>query len=374
MKFKVSSTLLCERLQVAAKFVAAKPALPIYNYFLFCIEGNKLTITASDTDTTLVTSIDIENLGDNGRVALQGRILNEGLKSFREQELVFDIDDHNFKVQLTSEGGKYDFMGQNAADFVEFAGLNADNTSAFSISSSKLADAISKTIYAVGNDELRPIMNGICFKFNDAEGLHVVATDGHRLSKVTLNEKPGLNNGFIFPPRAANLFKGVLSKEVGDVNISFDNKFIVCQMSAYTIYTRQIEGNYPNYGAVIPTNTPISIMVNRETMLSALRRVQVCSDQANGLIKLCVTNGTIKISGQDIDFAVSGEETILCSYQGDDITIGFKGGLLVDILSNLDSTDVEIRLTDQTRPGVIVPVQQKEGMDVLMLAMPMMLA
>ena len=152
MKFKVSSTLLCERLQTAAKFIPAKPALPIYGYFLFAVDGSKLTITASDADTTLVTSLDIENMAGNGRVALQSRILSEGLKDFREQSLVFDIDDHNFNVQLSSENGKYNFMGQNAADYVEFAGLNADATSAFSISSSKLVDAISKTASAVAND------------------------------------------------------------------------------------------------------------------------------------------------------------------------------------------------------------------------------
>ncbi|MBQ3929720.1 MAG: DNA polymerase III subunit beta [Bacteroidales bacterium] len=374
MKFKVSSTLLCERLQTAAKFIPAKPALPIYGYFLFAVDGSKLTITASDADTTLVTSLDIENMAGNGRVALQSRILSEGLKDFRAQSLVFDIDDHNFNVQLSSENGKYNFMGQNAADYVEFAGLNADATSAFSISSSKLVDAISKTAYAVANDEIRPIMNGICFHFNDAEGLNVVATDGHRLSKVALDEHPGLNCGFVFPQKPANLLKGVLSKEVGDVQISFDNKFIVCQMSAYTMFTRQIEGNYPNYGAVIPASTPVVAIVNRETMLSALRRVQVCSDQGSNLIKITISNSQIKIMGQDIDFAVSGEEVIPCSYDGQEITIGFKSTLLVDILNNIDCVDVEIHLTDQSRPGVFIPVQQKEGMNVLMLAMPMMLA
>ena len=145
-------------------------------------------------------------------------------------------------------------------------------------------------------------------------------------------------------------------------------------MSAYTMFTRQIEGNYPNYGAVIPASTPVVAIVNRETMLSALRRVQVCSDQGSNLIKITISNSQIKIMGQDIDFAVSGEEVIPCSYDGQEITIGFKSTLLVDILNNIDCVDVEIHLTDQSRPGVFIPVQQKEGMNVLMLAMPMILA
>lgn len=372
MKFNVSSTLLYERLQTAAKFIAAKPSYPIYGFYLFKVEENTLTITASDTETTLITSVDIENLEGNGSVALQSRILSDVLKEFTEQKLTFNIDDHNFNVKMTTESGSYEFMGQNAADYVEPSSLSGDNVKAFKISGSKLSDSISKTLFAVANDEIRPIMNGICFKF-DQEGLNIVATDGHRLSKVTLDEHPDIVGGFIFPQKPANLLKGVLAKEVGDVDVMYDDKFIVFTTNVYKMISRQIEGNYPAYNAVIPSNFQAEATVNREALLSVFRRIGVCSDQGTNLVKLTFTQGNVCVYGQDVDFAVSGIDNLVCSYNGEPLEIGFKVNLLIDLFSNLSSDDVLIRLVDQTRPGIFIPVQQKEGESVLMLAMPMMI-
>ncbi|MCQ2351091.1 MAG: DNA polymerase III subunit beta [Paludibacteraceae bacterium] len=373
MQFKVSSTLLCERLQAAAKFIPAKPSLSIYGYYLFSISGNQLTITASDADTTLITVLDIENSGSDGRVAMQSKVLTEVLKEFSEQQVEFNIDDNTYNVIMTTESSKYNFMGQNAADFMEPSQIGGDNVKAFTLSVSLLNDAIAKTSYAVAFDEIRPIMNGLCFKFDD-EGLNVVATDGHRLAKVTLpNEKPGLQGGFIFPQKPANLLRGILAKEVGSVEIMYDEKSIVFTTAAYKMICRQIEGNYPNYNAVIPQNFNNSAIVNRESILSIARRVGVCSDQGTNLIKLKFTSGNVCVSGQDIDFAVAGTENFKCSFEGSDIEIGFKASILIDLLSSLDSDDVEMKMVDQARPAVFVPIQQKEGVSVLSLAMPMMI-
>lgn len=373
MNFKVSSSLLYERLQIASKFIAAKPAIPVYGYFLFSVEGNQLTVTASDSDTSLSTKLEIENLSGNGRVAIQSNVLNDVIKEMREQPLTFDIDDHNYSITMISDTGKYNFMGQNAADYVEFSGLNADDTDAFKMSSSLLLDAIAKTSFAVANDEIHPIMNGICFHFVE-NGLNIVATDGHRLSKVTLSINPGAQKGFVLPQKSANLLKGVLAKEIGDIDITFDKKFMVFQASAYTMVTRQIEGNYPKYDSVIPQNSNLTAIVNREQLLSSIKRIQVCSNRGSNLIKFGLSSNSLKIMGQDIDFATAGEETLVCSYDGTPLEIGFKSTLVIDMLANMDCDDVEIRLTDQSCPGLFVPVQQKEGMSVIMLAMPMMLS
>jgi len=373
MKFKVSSSLLYERLQVATKFIPAKPAIPVYGYYLFAVEGNVLTVTASDADVSLSTKLDIENQAGDGRVAIQSNVINDVIREMHEQPLEFDIDDHNYSVVMTSDSGKYTFMGQNTADYAEFAGLNADGVNAFKLSSSVLTDAISKTAFAVANDEIHPIMNGICFHFLENGGLNIVATDGHRMSKVTLSMNPGIQEGFVLPQKSANLLKGVLSKEVGDVDITFDKKFLVFQASSYTMSARQIEGVYPKYDSVIPKECGISVIVNREQLISALRRIQVCSNHGSNLIMLSLSSNKLQIKGQDIDFATSGEETIACSYEGELFEIGFKSTLVIEMLSNCDCADVEIRLKDQSTPGLYVPVQQKEGMEVLMLAMPMML-
>lgn len=372
MKFSVSSSLLNERLQTAAKFISAKPAIPIYGLFLFSIEGNTLTITASDSDTSLSTKLDIANQGGDGRFAVQSKVLNDVLKELHEQDLLFDIDDHNYSVVMTTDCGSYKFIAQNASEYVEFSGLDGDDTKAFQISSSVLIEAITKTSFAITPDEIHPIMNGICILSTD-KGLVFVATDGHRLSKFTLEKNPNLPHGFVVPVKAANLLKNVLAKEVGNVDVFFDNKFIIFQAPAYTMISRQIEGVYPKFEAVIPQNFNMSVIVNREALISSLRRIQVCATQGNHLIKLRISNGAITVFGQDIDFATSGEETLKCSYEGQELEIGFRSSFAIDALSNLDCDDVEMRLIDQTRPTVFVPVQKKEGIDCMMLVMPMML-
>ena len=236
-----------------------------------------------------------------------------------------------------------------------------------------VVDAITKTSFAVANDEIHPIMNGICFHFVE-NGLNIVATDGHRLSKVSLSINPSTQKGFVLPQKSANLLKGVLAKEIGDIDITFDKKFMVFQASAYTMVTRQIEGNYPKYDSVIPQNSNLTAIVNREQLLSSIRRIQVCSNRGSNLIKFVLSSNNLKIMGQDIDFATAGEENLTCSFDGTPLEIGFKSTLVIDMLANMDSDDVEIRLSNQSCPGLFVPVQQKEGVSVIMLAMPMMLS
>jgi DNA polymerase-3 subunit beta len=187
--------------------------------------------------------------------------------------------------------------------------------------------------------------------------------------KVQGNEK----SAFILAKKPAGLLRNLLPKEQGDVQIDFDDRNAIFTMENYRMICRLIEGRYPNYNSVIPQDNPHRATVDRQLLISALRRVSVFSSQASSLIKLQLDTDQIHISAQDVDFSTSAEEKLACQYSGKQMSIGFKSTFLIDILNNISSQDVVLELADPSRAGVIVPAEQTEDEDVLMLIMPMML-
>jgi DNA polymerase-3 subunit beta len=206
------------------------------------------------------------------------------------------------------------------------------------------------------------------------DDLTFVASDGHKLVRCkTTKAKGDEKASFILPKKPASLLKNLAPKETGMITIEFDNRNAVIELDEYRMVCRLIEGRYPNYGSVIPQNNPYKLTIDRASLLSALRRVSIFSSQASNLIKLNLTYNQLLISAQDIDFSTSAEETMACQYEGDEMSIGFKSVFLIDILNNISADEISLELADPSRAGVIVPVLQEEGEDLLMLLMPMML-
>lgn len=372
MKFVVSSTGLLSHLQSISRVINSKNALSILDNFLFQIEGNKLTITASDIETTLITSMEIENKAGNGSVAVASKILLDSLKDFPEQPLTFDINDDNLSMVITSEYGKYNFIGQSGDEYPQLPEMAADS-SGITISVSTLLKGINNTLYATANDELRPVMNGIYFDIT-AEDLTLAASDAHKLVRFKTTEAKGDKaSNFILPKKPASMLKNILPKESGDVQVQFDDKNACFTLSNYKMVCRQVEGRYPNYNAVIPKANQHKAIVDRLAFINALKRVSVFSNQAVNLIKLQLSENEIFISAQDIDFSISAEEKVACQYQSEQINIGFKSTFLIEILSNLESSDVVIELADAMRAGIFLPFENEENEDLLTLLMPIML-
>ena len=377
MKFKASSTVLLSHLQAISRVINSKNSLPILDNFLFDLKGDILTMTASDTETTLITSMEVDNIEGNGKVAVASRLLLDTLREFSEQPLVFDINDSNLALVITSANGKYNFIGQNGDEYPRLPELQEDARTMV-VPVDTLSAGISKTIFCTADDELRPVMNGIYFDiFRD--GLTLVATDAHKLVRyktnhtmVTLSDEDD-HTSFILPKKPATMLKNILPKESGDVEVKFDSKNAYFKLSNYTIICRQVEGRYPNYNGVIPKENPYKVIVDRVTLLNALKRVSVFSNQASNLIKLDVRNNQINITAQDIDFSISAEETISCQYTDNPIKIGFKSAFLIEIIGTISSSDVILELTDPSRAGIILPFENEENEDVLMLLMPMLL-
>jgi len=376
MKFKASSTILLSHLQAISRVINSKNSLQILDNFLFSLEGQQLTMTASDTETTLITSMEVEDVEGAGKVAVSSRLLLDTLREFSDQPLNFQINDSNLAMVITSANGTYNFIGQNGDEYPRLPELQAD-AKMMTLPVNTLSAGISKTLFCTADDELRPVMNGIYFDILK-DSLTLVATDAHKLvryktsyTSVNLSEEDKAS--FILPKKPANMLKNILPKESGEVEVKFDNKNAYFKLSNYTMICRQVEGRYPNYNGVIPKENPYKIIVDRVSLLNALKRVSVFSNQASNLIKLQISENQIFISAQDIDFSISAEETINCQYADDQIKIGFKSAFLIEILNNINSNDVIVELTDPSRAGIILPFENEDNEDILMLLMPMLL-
>ena len=373
MKFVISSTELLSHLQLIGRVISQKNTLPILDNFLFELSGNELKITASDLETTLVTFINLENVTDEGKVAVPAKILTDILKEFPEQPLTFDVDPESLGIVLNSENGKYNIVGQSADDFPQIPDIKSEEESQYQIESEALLKGIGKTIFATAEDELRPVMNGIFVEL-EPENITFVATDAHKLVRYSRKDvKPGQESSFIFPKKPASLLKNILGKESSQVNVKFDDKNVEFTLPKYKMISRLTEGNYPSYNAVIPSDNPFKLTIDRLSLYNTIKRVAVFSNQASNLIKLSLKGNQLTVSAQDIDFSISGHETLNCQYEGDDMEIGFKSSFLLEILSNLNSSEVLMLLSDPSRAGLFYPGdQENEEEDVLMLLMPMM--
>jgi DNA polymerase-3 subunit beta len=374
MKFVVSSSDLLNHLQAISRVISSKNTLPILDNFLFKLEDNELEITASDLESTFITKMKLENASSEGSIAIPAKILLDTLKEFADQPLTFDISTDNYSVVIISANGQFNIIGQNGIDFPQVPSLKSDRKTALRVNYDVLMNGITKTLFATADDELRPVMNGIFVELS-SDSLTFVASDAHKLVRYRRNDvKPGADASFILPKKPASLLKNILPKESGDIQIEFDDKNAVFTLTNFRLVCRLVEGNYPSYNSVIPTDNPNVLTIDRVELYNSLRRVSVFANQASNLVKLALTGNQLTVSAQDLDFSISAYERLGCQYEGDDLEIGFKSVFLIEILSNLASADVNFRLSDPSRAGIMVPTKTDiEGEDILMLLMPMMI-
>jgi len=374
MKFVVSSTKLLNHLTAISKVISSKSTMPILDNFLFRIENAELAITASDLESTLITHIELDNIEGEGVVAVPARLLTDTLKEFPEQPLTFQIDTSSSGIEIFSDNGKFTITGQNGEDFPELPQMEKDVASSIAMGHDILLNGIEKSLFATADDELRPVMNGIFVELTN-DYISFVASDAHKLVRYRrLDAKAEIESSFILPKKPASLLKGLLPREEADVKLEFDDKNAFFILDNYKLICRLVEGNYPSYNSVIPTNNTNVMSIDRLAFYNTIRRVSVFSNQASNLIKLNLEGNQVVVSAQDIDFSISAVERLNCHYEGESMEIGFKATFLLEILSNISSSDIKVELSDPTRAGLILPDETKnEDEDVLMLLMPMMI-
>ncbi len=372
MKFIVSSTALLSHLQAISRVINPKNNIPILDCFLLELDDDVLTLTAADSETRLETKLSISELSEPGSLAINAKNLLEPLRELPEQPLTIEINLETLEVLIYYQNGQYKFMGQRSDEYPTPKDLN-DSAISLTIPADILFNGVHRTIYAMADDELRPVMNGIYFDITD-DNITFVASDGHKLVRIINNGiKSEGRASFILPKKAALLLRALLPKESADVEIRFDENNAYFYMSNNILICRFVEGRFPNYNSVIPQNNPNNVTLDRVSFLNALKRVSVFSNPASSLVKLQLTEDKIVVSAQDIDFMTSAEEVIPCKYNGNVMSIGFKAVFLIDILNNIPSTDVVLELSDPSRAGIVFPVENEENEDMLSLLMPMML-
>ena len=373
MKFTVSSSALLSLLATTGKVISNKNTLPILDYFLMELKGDQLTVTTSDLETTIIGHLKVESVDQEGVIAAPAKLMLDSLKEFPEMPLEFEVNDATWEIKVKWTSGSLSIPGASAVSYPAMPAIGAECKDIL-LDVDMLIAGINKTIFATADDELRPVMNGVYFNFEQGK-LTFVATDAHKLVR-SMVECPDVdfNASFILPKKPANLLKGVLLKEEEPIRVMFDAKNVTFELKNHKLVCRLIEGNYPNYNAVIPSANPNKVLVDRVELLNGIKRVAVCSNPTTNLIRMDIASNRISLAAQDIDFSVSANETISCSYDGNPVTIGFKSTFLVEILSNIDTPTVMIELADSTRAGVFKPVyDDKHAGEVLMLLMPMMI-
>jgi DNA polymerase III subunit beta len=372
MKFIASSSALLSHLQAISRVINSKNTLPILDCFLLKIEGLKLTATASDTETTLVTSLDLIEADVDGLFAIPSKKMLDSLRELSEQPLTVIIDENSLEVTILYQNGRYKFVAQNGDEFPKMKELKSDKTD-LEIPADVLLNGINSTIFASADDEFRPVMNGIVLDITP-EDVTFVASDAHKLVRLKNTSVHGEKTSMlIIPKKPANLLRTILPKETSTVFLSFDDSNVVFLLSGYTIFCRLVEGRFPNYNSVIPQNNPYKVLVDRISFLNTLKRVAIFANQSSSLVKLEIADNKMDLTTQDIDFSTSAEETIVCQYEGERINIGFKAQFIIDIVSNLNTPEIILELADPSRAGLFLPLQNEKNEDLLMLLMPMLL-
>jgi len=370
MKFIVSSSYLLKQLQVLGGIINNNNTLPILDNFLFDLDNNTLRVSASDLETTVSSSLDVES-SEKGTVCIPARLLLDTLKTFPEQPLTFTVEDNN-TVEISSNHGKYALAYAAGEDFPQPVTLK--DPSATILQGDILATAISKTIFASGNDDLRPVMSGVFFQFN-TDGLTFVATDAHKLVKYTRNDLKATETAeFIMPKKPLNLLKGILAGSEEEVTIEYNESNAKFTFDNTEMICRLIDGKYPNYEAVIPKENPNKLSIDRNQFLNSVRRVSIFSNKTTHQIRLKIAGAELNVSAEDIDYSNKAEERLTCDYQGDDMQIGFNSRFLTEMLNNLTSNQVSLEMSLPNRAGILTPGDGlDEGEEVTMLVMPVML-
>jgi len=371
MKFIVSSELLLKKLQIISGVLNASNTLPILDDFLFLINQGELSITASDLETILVTKIVVEAKED-GMIAIPAKLLLETLKTFPDQPLTFTIDSATFGIEISSDYGKYKLTGHDGEEFPKTPTLETPST--LNVDASILSSAINKTLFATGNDELRPVMSGVLFELNN-DDLTFVATDAHKLVRYKRTDlKADKGASFILPKKPLTLLKNILGSVGKEVKVEYNETNVMFVFDSTKMTTRLIDGKYPNYNAVIPTENPNKLTVSRTALLNSIKRVSIFSNKTTHQVRLKMTGSELNISAEDLDFANEANERLTCQYEGEDMEIGFNSRFLIEMLANLDSEDVNIAMSASNRAGILTPSQKDdEHEEVLMLVMPVML-
>ncbi len=370
MNYKVSSSALNSRLACASKVLASKNSMPILDCFLIEInEDGLMNITASDAEKCFIANLPLLEQSGTGRFCVPAKTLMESVREIPEQPITLEFNENTYELRGKHSTGQFSIMAQSADPYPMPRPVEEGN--AINIPAEVLLSGINRSLFATANDEVRLVMNGI---FLDIKTDHLIfaGTDGRKLVKdITRNIQPGFEGHFILPKKVATILKAVIAKNDENIRVVYTNDRATITTEDMIMHFRLIEGNYPNYNAVIPTSNPYHATIDRQAFASSLKRVSVCCNKSSGLVKLELGHNELHLTGQDNEYSTSAEEFLTCEYDGNPISIGFSCQFLIEICNILDSESIILELADPSRPGLVRPAQEQENEELIMLLMPM---
>jgi DNA polymerase-3 subunit beta len=370
MRFIVSTSTLLKQLQAVNGASSSSTVLPILENFLFEIKDGSLTISATDLQTSMTTSLPVESKED-GKVAVPSKILLETLKTLPDQPVAFSVDAQTFAIEISAGDGKYKLSGENGEDFPKIP--TVENASSVSMPASVLAEAINKTIFAVSNDDLRPAMTGVYCQLSP-QNITFVATDAHKLVRYRRNDtKSDAAASFILPKKALTLLKASLGSDDSAVSLEYNSTSAFFRFGNIKLICRLIDERYPDYEAVIPQSNPNKLTLDRSQFLNSLRRVVIFANKTTHQVRLKINGSELNISSEDVDFSNEAHERLGCQYEGEDMEIGFNAKFLIEMLGNLEGDEVTLEMSTPNRAGLLIPQTNNDNENVLMLVMPVML-
>jgi len=370
MRFIVSTSTLLKQLQAVNGASSSSTVLPILENFLFEIRDSILTISATDLQTSMTTSLPVESK-EEGKIAVPSKILLETLKTLPDQPIAFNIDDTTFAIEINAGDGKYKLSGENGDDFPKIP--TVENASTVNLPASVLSEAINKTIFAVSNDELRPAMTGVFCQLTP-QHLTFVSTDAHKLVRYRrMDAKSESAASFILPKKALTLLKSSLPADDVNVAVEYNTTSAFFRFGNINLICRLIDERYPDYEAVIPQNNTNQLTLDRALFLNSLRRVVIFANKTTHQVRLKITGSELNISSEDLDFSNEAYERLSCQYEGEDMEIGFNARFLIEMLNNLSGEEVTLEMSTPNRAGLLIPQTNDERENVLMLVMPVML-
>ena len=373
MKLIISSSELLRGVLAVSKAIPAKSPLPILENFLFDLKGNVLEITASDSELTLRTQIEVENTAEEGKIAVPAKHMIDLLKELPDQPLTIStLNDSSFTCSWASGESTLPYFP--AEDYPPITGTDETATT-IQFPAQTLLDGISSTIYATADDEIRPAMNGILFDI-DTASTTLVASDSHKLICYTTKDvQAAEKSSFILHKKPASILKAIIGKEEENVEVSFDAKNAVFKFGQTVVICRLVVGKYPKYRDVIPQNNSNILRINRMQLLNTVKRVSVCSNKASNHIKFDLKNGSLMVSAQDLGFSIAAHENIACQYDGVELAIGFKSPFIIEILSNMACGELVMKFLDSKRAALVVPAETEEESEKLCgIIMPIMIS
>jgi len=370
MNFIVSSTTLLRHLQSISGVLSTSNTLPILDNFLFEIAEGELTVSASDLETTMRTKLAVE-ANEAGKIAIPAKLLLDILKNLPDQPCTFLVDPVNHGVEISYDNGKSKMVGYNGDDFPKAPAM--ENGASIRVSGEIISKAINKTLFATGNDDLRPVMSGVFCQFSPSD-IIFVATDAHKLVRYKRTDSQATgSSSFILPKKPLNLLKSNLRGDE-EVLIEYTDSNAVFTFNDLVLMCRLIDGKYPNYEAVIPKENPNVLTVDRLQFLGSIKRVSIFANKTTHQIKLKMAGSELSLSAEDLDFSNEANERLTCSYDGEDMEIGFNSRFLMEMLNNIDTPEIKIQMSEPSRAGLLIPAtSDNDSEDILMLVMPVML-